>query len=180
MNKLWICSTVFIYSLAWQAPIQSPSPQEQDNNAGYGSARILMEAKLSNSEQILRGLVTEDFESIEKAAAKLKKIAEAAHWPTTIDEVYQHHSYEFRNRCDKLVENAKKRDLRAAHFSFLHLSGSCVDCHEYVRSKFRIKRKKQGPIFLIPTEWDQHDSIQRPAPDDTVQFIEPPKPTKLR
>ena len=165
MLRNWVCSSVFFVGLCVIPFIDCVIAQSQRNVGQPETAFVLMEAKLANSEQLLRGLVTEDFDMIIKASRKLRKIAEAAHWPSSIDEVYQHHSFEFRRQCDKLIANANKKDVQAAHFSFLQLTTSCVDCHEYVRPRFKIDKKPGGAIQLIPTEWNR-DKIQRPEPDN--------------
>lgn len=131
--------------------------------------RLYMKAKLACSQKVMEGLVSEDFELIEKGAKQMKAISVASHWPTTIDEVYQHYSVEFRRQCDKLMAQAGRGDLQAAHYTYLHLSTTCIDCHNYVRPRFEVKRTKKGaPVQLIPTQWDSknipHD--QRPGPDE--------------
>ena len=142
MNAKWIFANTVCLALLLcisnrtNAQIRKPDA----HNEKHPSASLLMDAKLSNCEQLLRGLVTEDFESISKASRKLKKIAEAAHWPTSIDEVYQHHSFEFRRQCDKLIKSSENQDIQTAHFNFLRLTTSCVDCHTHVRSRFKIKK----------------------------------------
>lgn len=129
-------------------------------------AALFMRAKLSNAQKVLGGLVSEDFEAIADGAERMKKIAEAVHWPTSIDEIYQHHSFEFRRQCDKLVEHAKAKDLRAAHYAYLHMSTTCIDCHEYFKPRFRIERKHKGPVRLIPTEWEGSSrQLEPPEPD---------------
>ena len=107
----------------------------------------------------------------------MKLIAEAAHLPTTVDEVYQHFSFEFRRQCDKLIEQAEAKDLRAAHFTYLHMSTTCIDCHDYVRPRFKIEPSPQGPVRLIPTEWDGATKRSRPEPDDTDQDTTPDQST---
>lgn len=149
------------------AQSQNTVHQEQESQKPYKDASLFMQAKLANSQKVLAGLVSEDFESITAGAKQMKRIAEAAHWPKTIDEVYQHFSFEFRRQCDKLVEHSAKRDLRAAHFSYLALSTSCIDCHEHVRLSFKVERNRNGPIRLIPNEWDGPTrKLPRPSPDN--------------
>lgn len=148
----------FEQAFAGRQQIQDKTPPQNRRAALY------MQAKLSNSQEVLRGLVSEDYDAIARGARQLKKIAEAAHWPTTVDEVYQHYSFEFRRQCDRLVEQAEKKDLRAAHFTYLHMSTTCIDCHDYVRPRFRVERKPQGPVQLIPTEWNGPARKQTPSP----------------
>ncbi len=129
---------------------------------------VLMRAKLASSQSVLEGLVSENFTLIRKGAAEMHQISLASRWPQSTDEVYGYHSQNFRNLCQKLVEQAETRNLEGAHYTYLHLTTSCIDCHNYVRGKFRIQRSKdkEGPIQLIPTEWDtpaSHNSDKIPT-----------------
>ena len=127
----------------------------QDDTALY------MQAKLANCEKVLKGLVTEDFQLVNEGASQMKRISEATHWPTTDDKVYQHYSTEFRRQCDKLVERALAKDLQATHYAYLSLTSMCIDCHNYVRGRFKVQYSKQGaPVQLIPTQWDHPKKIK--------------------
>ena len=146
-----------LYAIAFE-PGQ-PTPKTDDTS-------VLMRAKLASSERVLEGLVTENFTLIKRGAAEMHQIGLANRWPQSTDQVYGHYSQNFRNLCQKLAEQAESRNLEAAHYTYLHLTTSCIDCHNYVRGKFRIQRNKdkQGPIQLIPTEWDNppssnHDQV---------------------
>jgi len=142
-----------------QEPVKPTVPERADDT------QLFMRAKLASSQKLMEGLVTEDFAMIQIGAKQLKRISEAAHWPTTVDEVYQHYSVSFRKQCDKLTEQAERRDLQAAHYTYLHLSTTCIDCHNYVRGRFTVKRTKRGaPVQLIPTQWDRPHGKVRPSP----------------
>lgn len=148
-----------------KVPTQSTQPTRADDT------RLYMRAKLASSQKVMEGLVSEKYQLIIDGATQMKEISEAAHWPTSVDEVYQHYSVEFRRQCDKLKKQAERGDLQAAHYTYLHLSTTCIDCHNYVRPRFDVKRSKQGaPVQLIPTYWDSKEpSIRRPQPDEEKQ-----------
>ncbi|MGI9517510.1 MAG: hypothetical protein ACR2NP_10710 [Pirellulaceae bacterium] len=117
----------------------------------------LMRAKLAGSQNVLDGLVSENFELIRHGAENMKRMSEAVNWPRADDQVYQHMGQEFRRQCDKLMELADTGDLDGAHYTFLQMTSSCINCHNYVRRAFRVERdagNPQGPIRLIPTEWE--------------------------
>ncbi len=152
--------------LQTQEPIKPKIPERADDT------QLFMRAKLASSQKLLEGLVTEDFGLIRRGAVQLKRISEASHWPTTVDEVYQHYSVAFRKQCDKLSEQANREDLQAAHYTYLHMSTTCIDCHNYVRGRFKVERKKQGaPVQLIPTQWNgpRGKSKPKPQPDHPVK-----------
>lgn len=117
-------------------------------------ARLAMRAKLSYSQAVLHGLVTEDFDRIGQNARQMLKMSAAAQWPSSGDKVYRHLSEDFRRQCEKLAALAKARNLEGAHYTYLSLTTSCIHCHNYVRGKFRIDRdstNSSGPVQLIPT-----------------------------
>lgn len=147
--------------------VENTGVQEKENAPSPLNKQLYMRSKLFSSQKVLEGLVTEDFAMVQHAASQLKLISEAAHWPRTVDEVYQHHSVAFRNQCDKLVDQAKRHDLGAAHYTYLHMSTTCIDCHNYVRGRFKVERNKpDGPAQLIPTKWNgMRGNIDQPQPD---------------
>ena len=117
-----------------------------------------MRAKLVGSQSVLDGLVTENFGLIHRGAENMKLISEAVQWPKAEDKVYDHFGHEFRRQCDKLMKQADEKNLEGAHYTYLSMTSTCIDCHNYVRGKFRVVRDRtdpQGPMRLIPTEWNE-------------------------
>ncbi|MFT5303060.1 MAG: hypothetical protein ACI87E_001190 [Mariniblastus sp.] len=161
---MWsIVGALLMTTMTWQLssiPVRSHF-QQPDKPKPVDDTQLFMQAKLSNCQSVLRGLVTEDFKLIATGAQQMKKISEAAHWPSAADDVYLHLGKEFQRQCDKLKSQAEAEDLQAAHYTYLHLSTTCIDCHNYVRGRFRVERKPQGPVRLIPTEWLPQDLPER-------------------
>lgn len=151
-------------------PDQSQASKAQRASKTADDTRLHMRAKLANSKKVMEGLVTENFQMIRDGAIQMKEISETAHWPTTIDEVYQHFSVDFRMQCDKLAKQAFEGDLQAAHYTHLGMSTTCIECHSYVRRKFTVQRLiPGGPVQLIPTQWDgplRKKKLPVPEPDD--------------
>lgn len=117
-----------------------------------------MRAKLVGSQSVMDGLVTENFSLIRRGAENMKMISETVQWPVSNDKVYDHHGIEFRSQCDKLMRLADEKNLEGAHFTFLAMTTTCINCHNYVRGKFKVVRDTtdpQGPMRLIPTEWNE-------------------------
>lgn len=115
-----------------------------------------MRAKLVGSQSVLDGLVTENFGLIHQGAENMKQMSLALQWPRAEDKVYDHYGDEFRNQCDKLMDLAEQKNLEGAHFTYLSMTTTCINCHNYVRGKFRVERNKdnpQGPVRLIPSDW---------------------------
>jgi hypothetical protein len=115
-----------------------------------------MRAKLVGSQSVLDGLVTENFGLIRQGAENMKSLSEAVQWPRSEDEVYDHYGDEFRRQCAKLMELADQKNLEGAHFTYLSMTTTCINCHNYVRGNFRVapnQENPQGPVRLIPSDW---------------------------
>jgi len=113
-------------------------------------AKVLMRAKLSSSQKVLEGLLAEDFTLIAHGAREMKRISEAAEWPRARDAVYEHYAAEFRRQCIKLENLANKTNHEGASFTYLHMTTTCIGCHNYVRDALRIAEQPNGGVQLIP------------------------------
>ena len=124
--------------------------------APISETSVLMRAKLSSSQKVLEGLLAEDFTLIAQGAKEMKRISEAAEWPRARDAVYEHHAAEFRRQCIKLEGLAEKTNHEGASFTYLKITSTCIDCHNYVRDTLRITEKPHGGVQLIPTQIPGH------------------------
>ena len=113
---------------------------------------VLMRAKLSSSQKVLEGLLAEDYTLIANGAREMKRISEAAEWPRVRDAVYEHHAAEFRRQCNKLESLAKSTNHEGAQFTYLAMTTTCINCHNYVRDSLRIAEKPNGGVQLIPAQ----------------------------
>jgi len=132
--------------------------QESQATAQQDKMKPFMRAKLVGSQTVMDGLVTENFGLIRQGAENMKLISQAVQWPVSEDKVYDHHGVEFRAKCDQLMKLADEKNLDGAHYTFLSMTTTCINCHNYVRGKFRVVKDKtdpQGPMRLIPTEWNE-------------------------
>ena len=129
-----------------------PKSQQDDD------VRLFMRAKLTSCQKLLEGLVVEDFNKIQAGAAEMRRLSKGGNWPQTQDKVYNHFNTAFQMQCEKIEEMAEKKNLEGIKFTYLQLTTSCVDCHNYVRKRFKVKRpaNKKGPVQLIPTYWDDN------------------------
>ncbi len=130
---------------------QTETRKQDENTAPF------MRAKLVSSQHVLDGLVSENFALIRHGAENMKRMSEALQWPHAPDAVYEHYGSEFRRHCAKLMQLSDQKNLQDAHYTYLQMTTLCINCHNYVRGRFRIERDKDnphGPVRLIPTEWD--------------------------
>ena len=103
-----------------------------------------MRGKLTASQNVLDGLVTEDFKKIEKGGLKLLVMSKAADWQVFKTGTYAQYSGEFQRTADRLVKMAKKKQLDSAALSYMHVTMTCINCHKYVK-KERLARGEPIP-----------------------------------
>lgn len=123
------------------------------------SSDVLMHAKLTSAQNVLAGLVRENFDQIESAAREMKRISQAAEWPRQRDSVYEHYSAEFRRQCAKLENLAKDRNHEGASFTYMQMTTICISCHDYVRDSRRIASRpnRRRDVQLIPSQWPEQN-----------------------
>ncbi|MEQ9406357.1 MAG: hypothetical protein RIK87_01470 [Fuerstiella sp.] len=100
---------------------------------------VLMQAKLVHSQKVLEGLVTQDFDEIEKAAAALAQISLTPPpdlqkaGDKTDEQVYEHFRMEFARLAGQLEGHARRRQLEATAYVQQNLTATCIACHDYIR-----------------------------------------------
>ncbi len=119
-------------------------------------AGVLMQAKLSSSKKLLEGLLRRDFDSIARAAREMKRISQATEWPRPRDEVYEHFSAEFQRQCNQLESQANELNHEGIKFTYLHMTTTCINCHEYIRDSRRMAELNDpSNVRPIPSQWPQ-------------------------
>lgn len=112
-------------------PVNPASPETTD-------VQVLMQAKLSHSQRILEGLVTQDFAAIEKSASGLTRISlttpdniRDSDDPTDL-EVYEHFRLEFIRLAGRLERHAANSQLEATAYVQQNLTSTCIACHDHM------------------------------------------------
>jgi hypothetical protein len=92
-----------------------------------------MRQKLSASNEILEGLVTDDLTKVDLGAEKLLEMSKAEHWRASNDMIYMNHSREFRRSVETMQNKAKKKSIDGAALAWIDVTMNCIRCHEWVR-----------------------------------------------
>lgn len=127
----WVSSLA--YSRAEPPKIAAPPTVLIDDEPG-----VMMRSKLTRSKEVLEALLRNDFTSISRAAREMKRISEAAEWPRHRDAVYERFSAEFRRQCNQLESLAQDLNHEGVKFTYLNMTTTCINCHDYVRDSRRI------------------------------------------
>ncbi len=99
----------------------------QDERSTY------MQFKLAHAQQLLGGLVREDFPAISRHAQQLKLLSQDASWEVYRGAEYEQLSVMFRRETDRLAEAAGHRNLDGATLAYVQLTLTCVQCHDQMR-----------------------------------------------
>ena len=95
--------------------------------------RAFMRGKLDAAEDVLEGLVTDDFSLIEQGSDRMKIMSQRAEWNVFTTPSYRQHSGEFRRAADRLTQAAKSEKLEAASLAYLQVTLACINCHKTMR-----------------------------------------------
>ena len=140
------------------------APQKKTN-----PVKTFMRAKLGASDKVLEGLVTENFDLIEKGAEEMRVMGLRAEWNVHKTDAYKSHSETFQSAAKRLVQAAKSEKIDAASLSYLQLTFSCINCHRLVRS-IKITGSPQLNEYLKVAEIIlPNDSVpNEPVPNESV------------
>ncbi len=110
-----------------------------------GDLRAFMQLKLKSSQQVLEGIVMEDFDRVVKHGQQLSLLSQDTTWQVLQTPEYLQHSIEFRRAADALTEAARKKNVDGAALAYMDVTLKCVNCHKYVRStRMAAKEETKG------------------------------------
>lgn len=92
-----------------------------------------MRKKLTASNLVLEGLVTEDFGMITKGAKQMEEMSKAEQWRVSNDAIYRQLSDDFRRITQQLQKDAKKSTVDSAALTWIKATMSCIECHKYTK-----------------------------------------------
>ena len=92
-----------------------------------------MKQKLIYSQNILHGLVAEDYDEIHQNAMAMKGLNQVEYFVRRKPEGYRTQLRIFQYAVDELAKNASDDDLEGATLAFTQMTISCVNCHKQLR-----------------------------------------------
>lgn len=114
----------------------------QEKEALRDKVKVFMRAKLTNSQNVVEGLATENWDLIEGGAARMLVMSKASEW--SVGETgpqYKQDTKEFVDACKQMITQAKAKNLEGATLAYLQLTMNCVECHRHVRASQRAGEK---------------------------------------
>lgn len=92
-----------------------------------------MQEKLAQSQQVLRGLATEDFDLIAKNGQKLRALADANSLAPGPE--FNEHATAFKRNVNSLLRAASQKNIDAATLAYMGMTLNCVECHKALRGR---------------------------------------------
>lgn len=122
-----VCFTVSaLFALSWMAvAIAADEPAKTPS--------VWMRTKLENSQKILSGLATNDFDAIARSAKSMNSLSELEKHVRAGAPDYRTQLQIFRAANEDLIKQANKKNLDGCALAFHQLTLSCVNCHKALR-----------------------------------------------
>jgi len=122
------------------SPLQAKDISSQKKNPTQEKVAKFMQAKLDSSKDVLEGLVTEDFDLIQKGTKKMIEMSNATEWQVVQGPIFAQQSAEFRNAAKEIARYAQKKNIDGASLSYLHLTMTCIACHKQIKKTVVVMR----------------------------------------
>lgn len=103
------------------------------------AVKAFMRGKLDATKQVLEGLVTENYDLIQRGSDKMRVMSMRAEWNVVQGPIYGQYSASFRRSAELIAKAAKEKNVDGASLVFLQLTMNCVNCHKFTRENQGIK-----------------------------------------
>lgn len=95
---------------------------------------VWMKKKLDYSKDILEGITTENFETVQRAATAMQRLSELEGFVRRKDtKAYRAQLAVFEFANEELLRHAEDKNIDGAALAFTQLTLSCVNCHKQLR-----------------------------------------------
>ena len=132
------CAVVLCVPIALAIHGLSSEAAEPAGRKSESTKSQFMQRKLTTVHKVVEGLATEDFDLVRDGADEWLTLAESATWNVPRDPVYMHYSRDFENVVRRMRDAAERESLQEATFAYVHVTVSCMACHEHVRGVVRV------------------------------------------
>ena len=96
---------------------------------------VLMQKKLTSTQQVIAGIAREDYKELAKQAQKLTLLSHEAGWNVIQTPEYIRLSDAFRSSTAQLKKAAESQNMDAVGLAYIKLSISCIDCHRHAKEE---------------------------------------------
>lgn len=110
-------------------------PVMNSNGEDKDTLKKLMTKKLENTQKVLEGLATNDFDMVAKHADELIQISKSAEFRVLKTPKYEVNSNDFRRAAETMIQQAKAKNTDGVALAYVDMTLSCVRCHKHVREE---------------------------------------------
>jgi hypothetical protein len=96
---------------------------------------VLMQKKLTATQEIVAGIAFENFDELAKQAQLLSLLSHEAGWNVIQTPEYIRLSDAFRGSTAQLKRAAEVKNLDAIGLAYIKISISCIDCHRHAKEE---------------------------------------------
>lgn len=107
--------------------------EEEGKLQAISPTQVFMREKLQISNQILRGLSSDEFDDVTKGADRLMDMSKRSHWLRANNPVYAQDTVDFVDTVRLLRSMGEDENLAGATLAYSQLMIRCSDCHSHVR-----------------------------------------------
>jgi cytochrome c556 len=109
--------------------------------------QVIMRTKLSNTQTLLKAIVTADYKEIDRAAAALARINEheIVSWQNPPRREFTEQAMVFVTSVDDLRAASARRDIDGVGAAYATVITSCVHCHATVRDARSVSLRLRSP-----------------------------------
>jgi hypothetical protein len=94
-----------------------------------------MSKKLDYSKNLLEGLTSGDFKSIEAYATQMRTLGKIEGFVRSGDPAYVAQLQMFDMSNTEMIVQAQKKNIEGVTLAFNHMTSSCVACHSWLRKE---------------------------------------------
>ena len=110
-----------------------PRKTDKPKPGSEKAVRAFMRGKLTAMRQVMKGIVTEDYDLIRKNANKMKNMGTQVEWNVVQGPIYGNYSASFRQSADLLAKSAREKSTDGATLVYMQMTMNCIECHRYTR-----------------------------------------------
>ena len=128
INSPWI---ILLGSLSLSGISQAQVPNHAEPKEKPLS--FWMEKKVEYSQDILRGLVSGDLETVAERAEQMRVLSKVEGWIRGKKPGYRTQLQVFEFTNNEMLRHARNDNLEGTTMAFQHMTASCVSCHRSIR-----------------------------------------------
>jgi cytochrome c556 len=123
IGRLWTVAACAVTAVAFAA---DPEPKKSS---------IIMEKKLEYSQNLLRALMTEDYDEVERNVTLMKTFTRLEEMYRSKKPAYRAQLTKFQEAVDGMAKAVEGKNYDGASAAYVSMVQSCIGCHKTLRQE---------------------------------------------